>query len=133
LRNFWKVENFISTWRISVYLNWAKFNPNGGIFFTLGIFSPPSTSFEKTFWKTLKNFLNVVFTFFTMHPVTFHLRNKLTWMSRQLRRINKAADVMDWASAMHSIYNLLVDVSGNAELLQDSSPARNHLTKVTKS
>ena len=68
-----------------------------------------------------------------MHPVIFHLRNKLTWMSRQLRSINKAADVVDWASAMHSIYNLLVDVSGNAELLQDSSPARNHLTKVTKS
>jgi len=68
-----------------------------------------------------------------MHPVTFHLRNKLTWMSRQLRVKNNAADVMDWASAMHSIYNLLVDVSGNKEILQDCSPARNHLNTATQS
>ena len=64
-----------------------------------------------------------------MHPVKFHLINKLTWMSRQLRSMNKAADVMDWVSATDSVYNLLVDVSGKAELLQDCSPARNQITK----
>lgn len=64
-----------------------------------------------------------------MHPVKFHLRNKLTWMSRQLRSMNKAAEVMDWVSAMHSVHNLLVDVSGKTQLFQDCSLARNHITK----
>ena len=68
-----------------------------------------------------------------MHPVTFHLRNKLTWMSRQLRTKKNAADVMDWASAMHSVYNLLVDVRGNTELLWDCSSATYSFTKPTQS
>lgn len=64
-----------------------------------------------------------------MHPVTFHLSNKLTWMSRRLRSKNNAVDVTDWAAAMRSVYNLLVDVSGKAELLPKCSPLRNHHTK----
>ena len=54
-----------------------------------------------------------------MHPVKYHLTNKLTWMARQLREMNDAADVAAWVSAMHSAYNLLVVISGNNAILRD--------------
>lgn len=54
-----------------------------------------------------------------MHPVKYHLTNKLTWMARQLRQKNNAADVTAWVSAMHTAYNLLVVLSGNEAILKD--------------
>jgi len=48
-------------------------------------------------------------------------------MSRQLRRKNDAADVVDWVSAMQSVYNLLVEISGSVGLFQEcSSPGKHH-------
>jgi hypothetical protein len=58
-----------------------------------------------------------------MHPVKYHLTNKLTWMARQLREMNEAADVAAWVSAMHSAYNLLVVISGNKAILRDDPPS----------
>ena len=54
-----------------------------------------------------------------MHPVKYHLTNKLTWMARQLRRKNNAPDVTAWVSAMHSTYNLLVVLSRDTAILKD--------------
>ena len=52
------------------------------------------------------------------HPVIYHLTNKLTWMARNLRRRNNAADVTAWVSAMNNTYNLLVVLSKDRAILK---------------
>jgi len=53
-----------------------------------------------------------------MHPVKHHLSNKLTWMSRQLRKMNDAATIMNWIAAMQAVYTLLDSFSGNTNIAQ---------------
>ena len=63
-----------------------------------------------------------------MHPVKYHLTQKLTWMSRQLRSKNDAADLLDWITAMQSIYNLLVSFSEeNCAVPCERSPCKRDL------
>jgi len=54
-----------------------------------------------------------------MHPIKYHLTNKLTWMARQLRQKNNAADFSARVTEMHTAYNLLVVLSGNKAILKD--------------
>jgi len=51
-----------------------------------------------------------------MHPVKYHLTQKLTWMSRQLRSKNDVAALTDWIRTMQSVYTLLVALSDNTIL-----------------
>ena len=59
-----------------------------------------------------------------MHPVKYHLTQKLTWMSRQLRSKNESADLLNWITAMQSIYNLLVNLSENCGVPLERSPCK---------
>ena len=52
-----------------------------------------------------------------MHPVKHHLRNKLIWMSRQLRKMNDAATITNWIAAMQSVYMLLDNFTENAKMV----------------
>ena len=52
-----------------------------------------------------------------MHPVKYHLTNKLVWMSRQLREMNNADDILKWADAMKAVHSILVETMGNNNLL----------------
>ena len=73
-------------------------------------------------------FKNLLFLSSIMHPVKYHLTQKLTWMSRQLRSKNDAADLLDWITAMQSIYNLLVSFSEeNCAVPCERSPCRRDL------
>jgi len=42
-----------------------------------------------------------------VHPVLYHLQNKIIWMSRRLRFMSRAAEILEWTEAMQSIYVLL--------------------------
>ena len=53
-----------------------------------------------------------------------NVANKLIWMTRQLRRINTAPEIQDWAAAIHSLNNLLLAVSNSEERV-----ARNEVHK----
>ena len=55
-----------------------------------------------------------------------NVSNKLIWMTRQLRRINTASEIQDWAAAIHSLNNLLLAVSDNDKLV-----ARNEVHKTS--
>ena len=63
-----------------------------------------------------------------MHPVKYHLEQKLTWMSRRLRSKNDAVELLDWTRAMQSIYTLLVALSENKFKLQDRLPCRKNFS-----
>ena len=51
-----------------------------------------------------------------MNPVQHHLTNKLEWMSRQLRLMNKAETILTWTSAMNAVHLLLVEVIAKQNL-----------------
>ena len=53
-----------------------------------------------------------------MNPIIYNLKNKLTWMSSQLRQINRAWEIQAWISAMKDIHSLLEETAKNKELLQ---------------
>merc|ERR1719285_42632 len=78
--------------------------------------------------KILLKKLNFLFFFSIMHPVNYHLTQKLTWMSRQLRSKNDAAELIDWISIMRSISNLLVGLSENIVTLQECPSYRKKLS-----
>ena len=56
-----------------------------------------------------------------MHPVEYHLMNKITWMSRQLRLKNEADSIKDWISAMQSVYLLLDNFTKSSRILNLTS------------
>ena len=45
-----------------------------------------------------------------MSSVAYNLTRKLEWMGRRLRRIDKAAEITNWISAMKDINCLLKEV-----------------------
>ena len=66
-----------------------------------------------------------------MNPIIYNLKNKLPWMSSQLRQINRAWEIQTWISAMKDIHSLLEETAKNKELCQIPNTSK-HLSLSEK-
>ena len=71
-----------------------------------------------------------------MNYAARNISNKLVWMTRQLRQINQASEIQEWAAAIRVLNELLVSVSDNDKLvswndLQSGWTTKNYATKTS--